>query len=343
MVFGRGFQRALFFLLCCICLVSPIRPQEKKVGGSTDAPYLIPQTVFVGDRARLVIPLGLTFTDSEPLIVSKPEELPSAKDLLIHRIELERRGGNARLLIDFTAFAPGSLALPSLEIPALESIFLLSPGISIPIASILEGDSLVLSDPASPLTVPGTTILIYGTITFLCLALLLGIGLRLWGREAFKNWGVQYRRRKLIRFMGKVLQGLRNDLSADASGNIREAEALTRLSLEFRTFLSVFTGMPCHAMTAGEFITMPPLTIPEYELETAYQAVLSGSFLCGIFRHCDTLRFSGTGIARRELFGIIDAIQKVIDTLNQIEKKRNPPWKARADRIASPKIAGDAA
>jgi hypothetical protein len=336
---GRGFQRALVFLLYGICLVSPIKPQEKNAGGSTDSPYLIPQTVFVGDRARLVIPLGLTFTDAEPVIVSKPEELPSAKDLLIHRIELERRGGNARLLIDFTAFAPGSLALPPLKIPALESVSL---DISIPIASILEGDSMVLSDPASPLTVPGTTILIYGAITFLFLVLLLGIGLKFWGREAFRNWGVRYRRRRLIRFMEKVLQGLRNDLSAEAS----EHKVLTCLSVEFRTFLSVFTGMPCHAMSAGEFINMPPLIIPEDEvkdsrnLESAYQRVLSGAFLCGIFRRCDTLRFSGTGIARRELFDIIDEIQKVIDTLNQIEKKRHPLWRAGA---SSPKIAGDAA
>ena len=208
---------------------------------------------------------------------------------------------------------------------------------------------MVLSDPASPLAAPGTTILIYGTISFLFLVLFLGIGLKFWGRAALKNWGERYRRRRLIRLMGKVLQGLRNNLSSDTAKGIKEEEVLTRLSAEFRTFLSAFTGMPCHAMSAGEFINMPALITPEYEvdgsgeLESTYQAVLSGAFLCGIFRHCDALRFSGTGIARRELVGILDKTQRFIDTLNQTEKKGNPLWKAGPDRISSPRVRGDAA
>jgi hypothetical protein len=142
--------------------------------------------------------------------------------------------------------------------------------------------------------------------------------------------------------MGKVMQSLRNDLSSDGSKDKKEEEILTRLSGEFRSFLSAFTGMPCQAMTAGEFITLLPL-ITFGESALAYPTVISGPFLCGIFRHCDTLRFSGTGIPRGELFGILDEIQRFIETLGQIEKKDNSFWKIRSDRIASRKATGDAA
>jgi hypothetical protein len=260
----------------------------------------------------------MDFPKIEPVVLSKPEELPSTRDILIHRIEVERRNETVRIIIDFTGFAPGSLVLPALSIPSGGADLVLPSSVTIPIASILTGDALVLSPLIPPLTVPGTALLIYGTTGTIFLMLLLGLGLRFWGRDRFKDWRNRFQRRRLLRFMEKVLQSLEKDISEHKSGGLKTEEILTRLSLEFRTFLSVFTGMHCHAMTASEFMHISSLITAE--LESAGQPVLSGAFLCDIFRRCDTLRFSGTRIASEELLSILNGIQRFINALNQAEK-----------------------
>jgi hypothetical protein len=293
--------------------------------GSTQepsAPYLIPQTVFVGDKARLVIPLDAVFSAVEPVVLAKREELPSSPELVIHRIELERRslpstGGSARLLIDFTAFAVGTLFLPELKIPSGDSVLLFSNGVTIPIASILSGDVLALAPSAPPLTVPGTVLLVYGTAGSIFLLLLLGIGLRFWGRDRASQWLTGFRRKRQIIAMEKLLINLRKDLAEPTPEGLKEAEALTVLSAEFRTFLTVFTGVYCQALSAGEFAGLSPAV--GREAEPLYGSVLSGAFLCGIFRRCDALRFSGTRLPHQELLDILNEIQRFVDALKQTE------------------------
>jgi len=85
----------------------------------TGAAYLLPQTIFVGDAGRLVVPLGPVFASIEPFVLETPGKLPETPDLVIRRIELERRGAGARLLIDFIPYAPGNLAFPPLELYSL--------------------------------------------------------------------------------------------------------------------------------------------------------------------------------------------------------------------------------
>ncbi|MDR2519311.1 MAG: hypothetical protein LBD13_07890 [Spirochaetaceae bacterium] len=279
--------------------------------------FLIPHTVFVGDSARLVVSLGAGFSSARPFVITAG--LPESEELVIHRVELENRGGNPRLFIDFTAFAPGGLPLPPLKLPLS-----LSDGITIPIASILDGGSLVLAPPAPPLTVPGTSLLIYGAASLLGIAPLVLAGLRL---RAFKVWGASLKRRRLIRRMKKTLKSLRRG----ASGGEKAAEdALTSVTRGFRAFLSAFTGMRCQAMSAGEFAAMPPLAG-----ETGGEAAspLSGAFLRGLFRRCDDLRFQGRGVDKEEVLGILTEIEGFIDALRAVEGGLNspPPAPAKGD------------
>jgi hypothetical protein len=304
---------------------------------------VIPQTVFVGDRARLVAPLH---TDAEPFVLEAPEL--SGNAIVIHRIELERWDKGARLLIDFTAYRPGILDLPPLAILEKRIPGQTPAGLQVSIASILEGDSLVLSEPAPPLPVPGTTILIYGSFAALILMFLLVLGFRLWSRENFKHLLERFRRRALIRMLGKALRQIRKDLAT--LDTRKSGDILTRLSGEFRNFLSLLLGMNCHAMAAGEFLDLPPLTPPSASISSASipsasipinkpepmapkpeplpepliddeAKILSGSFICGVFRRFDTLRFSGTGIERAELLGILDELLLFTDTLDRAERK----------------------
>jgi hypothetical protein len=316
-------------------------------GAAQPGPYLIPQTVFVGDQGRLVVPLGPVSPDIQPFIVEKAagkENLQGGipgvnknPDLIIQRIELEHREGHVRLLIDLVAYTPGLVVLPELAIPELQSRGISTAGLQVPIASLLNHEDLVLSEPLSPLAIPGTGLFIYGTSTGILALLLGGIGIRFWGKEHLKDLQERLRRRRLIRAMKRLLGNLRKDLGNEAPGEI-----LSRLSKEFRGLLSLFTGMPCQAMDAGELNVLPRLLPQEPERPDAVKraeadrSMLSGPFLCRIFRHCDTLRFSGISINQQELLGILEELRGFTDTLDRTDKEQNL-------RILLPRLKGKGA
>ncbi|MDR0630326.1 MAG: hypothetical protein LBG24_11975 [Treponema sp.] len=299
-----------------------------------DPPYLIPQTLFVGDPGRLVVPLGPVSRDFHPFIVEKAllKPLHEPRDLVIQRIELENRGGQARLLVDFVPYAPGFLTLPDLPLPDLQSRGLSTAGLQVWIASLLTQETLVLSEPLPPLAIPGTTLLIYGSTAGILTILLGGIGFRVWGRGHLQDVQERIRRRRLIRVMKRLPGNLEKALKNESPGDI-----LCRLSGELRHGLSLLTGMPCQAMDAGELKTLPPLLPPEPERPEAVTRILSGIFLCGIFRRCDALRFSGTPINRQELLRMLKELQDFTHTLDQADKKLNRlallPWLKQKGRV----------
>ncbi|GHU91450.1 hypothetical protein FACS189476_12110 [Spirochaetia bacterium] len=283
-------------------------------------PYLIPQTVFVGDKARLVVPLGAAFVGASAFVLDDSAQLPPAEDIHVHRLELEHRGGSPQLLLDFTAFAPGDLELP--PFPTLGIA-----GLTVNIASILDsgGEALILSNPAPPLAAPGTLFIIYGAVTGIILTLFAAIGGRIWSKRHLGAFREKWRRRRLIRAMGKIEGRLRLNLFKGNPGSENYAETLTLLSGEFRTFLGYFSGLNCRAMTAGEFFDFPQLvsaTEGETTDETGSQSislapVLTGEYLGTLFRGFDRLRFSGEGVDREDVIGILDGVKLFIDTLGQ--------------------------
>ena len=291
---------------------------------SADEPYLIPQTIFVGDSGRLVVPLAETFAGAEPFVRASPEELPDATpDIAIKRIELERRGGTARLLIDFVPFAPGILSLPPLGLPSAENI--IAPnGLKVNIASILSPSDMALSQPASAMAVPGTSLLIYGIIIPVIVVLFLGIGGGLWGRRYFRDLWERLRRRRLLRAMAKFLRRIRKQNETDSSAD--PAYYLSLLSAEFREFLSLFTGFNCRPLSAGEFMDFEGALYPD--------AVHGPAFLCGLFRNWDTLRFSGRGIGTEDLFLSLKETEGFIAALDRAEREK-PSLKPRDSEESS--------
>jgi hypothetical protein len=281
----------------------------------TDAPYLLPQTIFVGDPGRLVVPLGQTFAGEEPFILEVPEKLPETPDLLIRRIELEHRSGSSRLLIDFIPYAPGILSLPALEL----STFTLT-GLEVQVASILSPSQMTLSEPASPLAVPGTSLLVNGTIVIIILLIFFGIGGSIWSRRHFRELWERFRRRHLLKGMTKFLKRLKQECDSEKKEN--PAIYLTRLSGEFRVFLSLFTGINCRSFTAGEFLELP--------LGHAnFEPLGSGAFyLCSLFRNWDTLRFSGRELEMADLFGALNETEEFIIALEKAEKEKPLPKSA---------------
>jgi hypothetical protein len=310
-------------LLLVIIFLAPTLSVFSQDGGGGNTPFLIPQTVFVGDRGRLVFPLGSAFSGVENRVIQGIENLPQSRDLMIHRVELARRGNSSQLIIDFQAYVPGQVKLPPIEIASYTFADL-----EVPISSILGASdqrNLVLSGPADPLAAPGTAMMIYGTILFLILGLLVLTLGRFWGRTRFLTLRERFKRRQIIRAMGKTLKRLRNGLlkekdSLSAGGKLitdaesgREKEVLTELSREFRIYLGLLTGANCRAMVPREFLSLPSLGGGNY---------LAGDFISSLFRGCDTLRFSGGSVEKEPALELLGDFKKLTDALDKAERDK---------------------
>jgi hypothetical protein len=223
-------------------------------------------------------------------------------------VELEQRGASVRLIIDFQAFVPGRIALPPIEIASH-----VYTGLEIVISSILQVEQrgMVLSGPAEPLAAPGTAVLIYGTILGIILLLLALTLTGFWGRSRLKDFTERFRRRRVIRAMGRTIKQLRAAMAGVEPG--REGEILETLSGEFRTGLGILTGTNCRAMVPREFLALPALG-------AGY--ALSPPALSELFRRCDTLRFSGAGIEQAAVGRLLDAFKDMADLLAAAEKER---------------------
>ena len=231
--------------------------------------FMVPSKVYVGDRASLILPLPGIATGADAKI--NPAYIPSSPDIDIHYAALERRPGGSFLIVEFSAYIPGILELPPLEIAG--EIF---SGLKIEISSILSADEsgMVLSDPALPLAIPGTSLLIYGTMSAVILLMLPTIWILFWGRRRMKTWLAAWKRKRLIASMLGTEKRLRRALAK----GVPHRNILDILSTEFRNFLACFTGENCRAMTAAEIACLTGM---------------DGVFLGGFFSHCDAIRFSG--------------------------------------------------
>jgi len=274
--------------------------------------YLLPQTIFVGDPGRLVVPLAQVYAGVEPFVIESQDKLPQSPDMVIRRIELERRGGGSRLLIDFIPYAPGNLSLPPIELLSPEAGVLKLEGLQAQVASILNPSQMALSEPAAPLAVPGTSLLVYGSIILVLVLFFAGIGASLWGRRHFRSLWERFRRRHLIKVMAKFLRRLEQEGDLEKSGKANYY--LTLLSGEFREFLSLFTGVNCRSLSSGEFMELP--------LVYGENSTLTPDFLCRLFRTWDTLRFSGRGVDKIDLFQALKATENFITTLDKAEREQ---------------------
>jgi hypothetical protein len=286
-----------FLLLLLALPVFPVFSQT--VPGE---PYLIPQTVFVGDKGRLALPLGSAFAGAEAAVI-QGAALPRTRDLVINRVELERRGAAATLLVDFQAYVPGLITLPPIEIASHTFA-----GLEVTIRSILpvEPQGMILSGPAEPLAAPGTAALIYGSILGIILMLLaLTLG-SVWGRTRLRYFVERLRRQWVIRAMGRTLKRLR----AVSPG--RDSEIPAILSRDFRVLLGIFTGINCQAMVPSEFLSLDNLG-----------GAARPEAVADLFRRCDTLRFSGRGIERDAALALLDEFKNLAVLLGAAEKDKS--------------------
>jgi hypothetical protein len=295
-------KQKVFFILLSVFACAVGFGQDR----NADA-FLVPSRVFVGDRASLILPLpGFAVKeDSETASIVSP-----VADIDIHRAFLERRPVGSRLTVEFTAYAPGILELPPIVIA--EKVF---NGLTIKISSILEQDASgkVLSDPAPPLAIPGTSLLIYGSIISILFCLSLAFWVLFWGRKSIKGWLAVWEKKRLLKGMRGIEKRLRRTLARrdDTYRNILDA-----LSREFRGFLSRFTGEHCQAMTAIEFANS--------ELQ------INRDFLKDFFKRCDGIRFCGGEINKNDALSMLDDLKQFLAELS-IAPTTAPPSDTPSD------------
>jgi hypothetical protein len=263
---------------------------------------LIPRVVYVGDTAVLVVPLPASISNSEDIVLTPlSPNIPKDDDIDFHRIILERRVTGSRLLIEFTAFVPGYLKLPDIEI---DSEYF--SGLYVTVNSVIDTRrSLRLSGHASSLAMPGTAVVLYGAIAAVVFFLLLLLWFIFKGRKFFNLLMGKWKRRRLFTFIRNMEKRLQKAL---IKGENKRA-ILDKISDTLREFLSVLTNTDCRSMTAREFTSrqftgiLPDKLIPD------------DGFLGDFFRRCDKLRFSGEDVKLRDVSALLDDLSKYIEVL----------------------------
>jgi hypothetical protein len=286
----------LFFLFC------------GALYAQTSGAYLIPHQIYVGDKATLVVPLSGTSKNTDSIILAA-NLLPKDPNIDFHRIVLERRVSGNRLLIEFSAFVPGLVELPPIEIGGE-----LFNGLTVTVSSIIDRRTAPeLSGDAPSLAMPGTTLMLYGTMFLIVFLLLFAAWFLFKGRRYLQIWNKKWMRWRLFVSVQKTEKNLHKAMLKGENKRI----ILDKLSDEFRIFLSFFTGVNCRAMTACEF---KPGFADKFEKPYDY-AGIDGVFLEKFFRRCDDLRFCGTDVKSESIFQLLDDLRFFTKTLKNAKKE----------------------
>ncbi|MDR1362559.1 MAG: hypothetical protein LBJ35_00715 [Spirochaetaceae bacterium] len=246
---------------------------------ASNAMYQTPPVLYVGDKGNLVYPLDV-FTPLPDGELAFPDGLPRADDIIIHKIELDRR--NRRVIIEFQAFRTGAIQLPPIPFGSTEL-----KGLQVNIASILDSDkgAMTLSPSAGTLAAPGTFWMIAAFSTLITLVLAAVVLLCAKGGVIFTGARNILRTRVLLFWINSRLRRLEKRLKR---GRVSEKDALALLSNEIRAFLSLFWRQPCYAFCAEEF-----LYIAAFHAENDIPAALYA-----FFKKCDETRFSSAGVSQ---------------------------------------------
>jgi hypothetical protein len=241
----------------------------------SDGAVLVPQTVFVGDEGRLVVPLAGELPSTGQASVVITDRLPFNENIMVKRVEIDVRA--KQLLLDFAAFKPGVLEIPRLDmIDGIGRIEL--PPLKVEIASILEreGYSIILSPPEKPLAAPGTFALVIGGTAALVMLAAMIVFLAVNGPERFHRVFEKVRARLLAHKAKRTILKTQNALAAGRVGN---KEGVAIIGAVFKSFLSAFYRKDYASYAAEDFLS-----------DASFSG--SGGAAYPVFASCDKLRFS---------------------------------------------------
>ena len=265
--------------------------------------WLIPRVIYVGDPATLVVSLPGAENTGDYFLYPESPNFPTDTDIDFHKITLERRTAGSRLLIEFTAFTPGLLELPAIEIERERFA-----GLTVTVNSVVDTTTpLILSRPASPLAIPGTSLMLYGIMAISILLFLLILWFFMKGRKFLQAWIEKWKRKQLFNSMRIVEKRLNRLLQKGGD----KRKIVDKLSIEFRNFLSIFTKLNCRAMTANEF-----KLLPEFLQDSEY----TSAFLANFFSRCDEIRFCGGELETKEISQLLESLRLYLAALEKTKE-----------------------
>jgi len=287
-LFGKILIKGFLFIFFIIFSVN-----AAVLHAQNTAPYLVPRQIYVGDPATLVLPLPAAAQNSADIILTKNDNIPKDPNIDFNRIILERRTIGSRLLIEFTPFAPGTLEFPVIEIGGE-----FYSGLTVNVNSLLDANSKrLLSGAASALAMPGTALMLYGSMILLVIIILLAVWFIFKGQAVIQKLRIKWKRFRLFAGMSKTEKKLQKALLKGVDKRL----ILDKLSDEFRVFLSILTGNNCRSMTSSEF---------------------ECPFLSDFFNKCDGLRFSGAGIDSKDIVKLLFDLHSFLDSKSKEEKAK---------------------
>jgi hypothetical protein len=267
--------------------------------------YTIPGVVHVGDTATFILPLP--GAELEETITLFSDSLPYHPDIDFRRVILERRRSGSTLFIEFTAFRTGRLYFPSVK--AGDEIF---TGLYVNIQSVIPaGAGYELGAPASSIAIPGTALMVYGSLIAIVLIILAVIWILFIGKKHISRLMLRLKRRRLLSLIKADIKHMRKYLKR--GGN--ERELLDILCGELRSFLSSFSERNCRAMTAEE---MDKINL--FQQCEAFEYERLADFPGGFFRKCDRYRFSGGAVLADDALSLLDESLAHIENAAETEK-----------------------
>jgi hypothetical protein len=173
---------------------------------------------------------------------------------------------------------------------------------------------LTLSGPASSLAMPGTLLMLYGTMALIVILILAAAWFFFKGQNFIRKW-----REKILRWRQFVIiKTTERRLHKAVFRGVSSRIILDNLSEKFKSFLSYITGTNCLSMTARDFKTLR--IDPASDTNLPEEHKIDPAFLPGFFRYCDELRFSGGNTDFKDILSLLSDMRQFINTLEKAEK-----------------------
>ncbi len=299
------FIAAAFFLDATLC-----QAQEKSILENSDnKAFQTPRSVYIGDRATMVVPIEQNELSSVSLSQMKSGAVyvlagasKPRPELVIHEIRLAiKKEGKAEIHLDFSAYAPGSLSLPAIEAGA----FTIS-GLVFNVAPSLNPDDNTPANAAGVLMPPGVLPLVLTLLSVFIIAPLGLVVLLLKGKSWYSPFLAALKRRSASKTFKKVIKVLRERL--DSKGEPASGSFMDILIPALRAYLSTCLGVDCRVWSVRDY-------------EAAFQAGIlpntHAPFIQMLISRADTIRFGGITAGKNELASYLSSLEAFSARLEQ--------------------------
>jgi hypothetical protein len=252
-----------------------------------------PPTFFVGDKVSLLLEYEVTGSMS----VEPPASIPQADWIEILSVDVKERSGTLDVLISFIPYAPGTRALPDMDLGLLRLT-----DIKIPTYSILQNTHEGVRSLRGQLMLPGTRLTVALILAFVAMAPFMGYGIFqiVWKRvkqfrEKFRFNRPERKIRRLLKKLGVVI------------GTVSAPDWYSELTDGLREYLSSRTQKDCRSSTTAEIAL----------LEMFQDGDFPGSKLISVLRDGDMVKFAGRSADDGAMRSSLQEVERTIEEWGQ--------------------------